>query len=150
MNKRRRVAVMKHRRKRIKYDERRKEAIRSGITLEPIKGRKTDRTRMVETSLVDVVAASQEEKVSVPTTRLKRRTRAVDKPTAKISTKPTVSLKSKAKETEKIDSLKDGKDVSAAKSKPVAVKKVASRVKTKDATMKDSKKKASSTVAKKK
>lgn len=149
MNKRRRVAVMKQRRKLVKYEERRKEAIRLGAPLEPIKGRAIARTRMVETSLMDVMASPKEKNTSPPRNRMTKQTHAVDKSPTKPSTKATASSKGKTKKAEKIDSLEDGKDVSVVKSKPVAVKKVTSRVKTKDVIAKDSKKKASSTVAKK-
>jgi len=146
MNKRRRVAVMKQRRKLVKYEEKRKEAIRSGVPLEPIKGKAITRVRMVETSLVDVVVSSKEKNV-LPSVR---RTRTVDKSSTSPSTKSTTSSKSKTKKAEKIDSIEDGKDVSVVKPKPVAVKKETLQAKTKDVIEKGSKEKVSSTVTKKK
>ena len=79
MNKRKRVATLKHRRRQIKYERPRKEALRKGIPLAEVAHRQPARPRTVVVPLQEAVMATAAVEAAAPARRT-RRAAAQEKP----------------------------------------------------------------------
>ena len=103
MNKRKRVAALKHRRKRIKYENKRRMAILAGALPEETRRRPVARPRLVRAPFQEVGVAADAAAPVTPAAPVKRTRRAVAKVEPTVAEAPAAPVKRTRRAVAKVE-----------------------------------------------